>query len=71
MSADRIGHVQIANHPGRHEPGTGTLDWPAILRALDAAGYDDWIGLEYKPTDPASRDFGFVEAIGGRLQRPR
>jgi hydroxypyruvate isomerase len=69
-AAGRIGHVQFADHPGRHEPGTGTLDWRAILDALDAAHYDDWIGLEYKPTDPASRDFGFVEAIGGKLPGP-
>ena len=70
-AAGRIGHVQFADHPGRHEPGTGTLDWPAILHALDSAGYDDWIGLEYKPTDPASRDFAFLGAIGGRLPEPR
>ena len=65
-----IGHVQFADYPGRHEPGTGTLDWRAILHALDSAGYDDWIGLEYKPTDPASRDFAFVGAIGGTLPGP-
>lgn len=62
-----IGHVQFADCPGRHEPGTGSLDWGAILRALDEAGYADWIGLEYRPTDPASRDFKFVEAISGTL----
>jgi hydroxypyruvate isomerase len=69
-AAGRIGHVQFADHPGRHEPGTGTLDWRAILHALDSAAYDDWIGLEYKPTDPASRDFAFVGAIGGRFAGP-
>jgi hydroxypyruvate isomerase len=69
-AAGHIGHVQFADHPGRHEPGTGTLDWRAILHGLDSAGYDGWIGLEYKPTDPASRDFGFVAAIGGRLPGP-
>ena len=66
-AAGHIGHVQFADYPGRHEPGTGTLDWSAILHALDSAGYDDWIGLEYIPTDPASRDFAFVGAIGGTL----
>ena len=69
-AAGHIGHVQFADYPGRHEPGTGTLDWSTILHALDLAGYDDWIGLEYKPTDPASRDFAFVEAIGGTLPGP-
>jgi hydroxypyruvate isomerase len=69
-AAGRIGHVQFADHPGRHEPGTGTLDWRAILDVLDATGYDDWIGLEYRPTDPTSRDFRFVLAIGGTLPGP-
>lgn len=69
-AAGRIGHVQFADYPGRHEPGTGTLDWSAILDALDSAGYDGWIGLEYKPTNPTLRDFGFVEALGGRLPVP-
>ena len=68
-AAGHIGHVQFADYPGRHEPGTGTLDWRTILDALDAAGYDDWIGLEYKPTDPSSRDFAFLAAIGGALPR--
>ena len=68
-AAGRIGHVQFADCPGRHEPGTGSLDWTAILAALDETGYDDWIGLEYRPTDPASRDFSFLEPIGGSLRR--
>lgn len=45
----RIGHVQVADAPGRHEPGSGELDWVAIREALDAAGYRDPLGLEYAP----------------------
>jgi len=64
-----IGHVQFADCPGRHEPGTGTLRFPDILAALRRNGYDDWIGLEYKPTDVTSRDFSFVErTLGGKLR---
>lgn len=44
-----IGHVQFADLPGRREPGTGSLDWSEILRALDVAGYDDWIGIVNRP----------------------
>jgi hydroxypyruvate isomerase len=46
----RIGHVQVADVPGRHEPGSGSLDWTAIRAALEAAGYGGPIGLEYRPS---------------------
>jgi len=45
-----IGHVQIADAPGRHEPGTGTLPIRHYLRLLDDVDYAGWIGLEYAPT---------------------
>jgi hydroxypyruvate isomerase len=48
-AAGHIGHVQVADVPGRHEPGTGSLDWPAIGAALRDAGYGGPIGLEYRP----------------------
>ncbi|WP_282785301.1 TIM barrel protein [Nocardia sp. CC201C] len=43
-----IGHVQIADSPGRGRPGSGVLDFDGLFAALDASGYDGWIGLEYK-----------------------
>lgn len=49
LYADRIGHVQIADAPGRNQPGTGTLDFADLFGRLDAAGYQGLIGLEYKP----------------------
>jgi len=48
-AAGHIGHVQVADVPGRHEPGTGSLDWPAIGAALRDARYAGPIGLEYQP----------------------
>ena len=45
-----IGHVQIADAPGRHEPGTGRLPLEDHLSLLAAAGYAGWVGLEYVPT---------------------
>ena len=49
--APLIGYVQVADTNGRHEPGTGTIDWKAWLAALKAAGYDGDIGLEYRPSN--------------------
>jgi hydroxypyruvate isomerase len=48
--AHRIAHVQIADHPGRGEPGTGTLDLQRYLSTIEASGYSGYVGLEYIPT---------------------
>ncbi|MDX0654097.1 hydroxypyruvate isomerase [Sinorhizobium medicae] len=45
----RIGHVQIADNPGRHEPGTGEINHGFIFKRLDELGYEGWVGCEYKP----------------------
>ncbi len=44
-----IGHIQIADTPGRHEPGTGEINFPFLIDHLDRLGYDGWIGCEYSP----------------------
>lgn len=46
---DLIGHVQIADNPGRHEPGTGEIHYPFLFDLLDRLGYAGWVGCEYKP----------------------
>jgi hydroxypyruvate isomerase len=46
----RIAHIQLADNPGRHEPGTGEINYTNLLRFIDEAGYSGWIGCEYKPT---------------------
>ena len=58
--ADRIGHVQLADVPGRHQPGTGELDFAAAFAALEAHGYQGWIGCEYKPDGPSAESFGWI-----------
>ncbi|MEU8520082.1 TIM barrel protein [Streptomyces sp. NPDC048577] len=52
--ADKTGHVQIADNPGRGAPGTGALPLERLLDELRKAGYDGWVGLEYKAADAAS-----------------
>lgn len=45
----RIGHIQVADNPGRHEPGTGEINFPFLFSHLDRLGYDGWVGAEYRP----------------------
>jgi len=45
----RIAHVQLADHPGRHEPGTGEMDFPKLLAHIAASDYGGWVGCEYWP----------------------
>jgi hydroxypyruvate isomerase len=46
----RIGHIQLADAPGRHEPGTGEINFDFVLREIDRLGYAGWIGCEYNPS---------------------
>jgi hydroxypyruvate isomerase len=45
----RIAHIQLADNPGRHEPGTGEINYPFLYKHLDRIGYGGWVGAEYKP----------------------
>jgi hydroxypyruvate isomerase len=60
--ADRVGHVQIADAPGRGEPGSGELPLQQWLGDLERAGYGGWVGLEYKPTVDSAESFGWLPA---------
>ena len=50
---DVIGHVHVADVPGRHEPGTGELNYANIFEALRKAGYSGHVGFEFEPTMPS------------------
>jgi hydroxypyruvate isomerase len=61
---EMIGHIQIADAPGRNEPGTGELNWSYIFAEIDAAGYDGRIGVEYNPSTADTVDsLGWMEAF--------
>ncbi|MEU0303630.1 TIM barrel protein [Streptomyces sp. NPDC006175] len=61
--AAKTGHVQIADNPGRGAPGTGSLPLERLLDELTEAGYDGWVGLEYKPGDrPSAEAFTWLPA---------
>jgi hydroxypyruvate isomerase len=60
---DRVGHVQIADNPGRHQPGTGTIDFAALFERLDDYGYDGAVGLEYVPIPDTAGSLGWLEEL--------
>jgi hydroxypyruvate isomerase len=50
-----IGHFHVADVPGRHEPGTGEINYLSVFRAIHQSGYRDFVGMEYGPSkDPAA-----------------
>ncbi len=59
---DRVGHVHIADHPGRHEPGTGALDFAPLLDALAEQQYRGAIGFEYIPAAETEAGLGWMTA---------
>lgn len=60
-----IDHVQIADVPGRHEPGTGGIDFSEIIAHLEASGYGGWVGCEYRPSSSSASSFSWLEAYEG------
>ena len=62
----QIAHMQLADVPGRHEPGTGEIDYDALLPFIDRAGYTGWIGCEYKPQADTVGGLGWAAKYLGR-----
>ena len=58
----RIAHVQIADNPGRHEPGTGEINYAFLLPHIDRLGYTGWIGCEYVPAAGTEQGLGWLAA---------
>ncbi len=59
----RIGHIQLADNPGRNEPGTGEINYRFLFRHLDAIGYQGWIGCEYKPATTTTAGLGWLQQL--------
>ncbi|MCX8118823.1 MAG: hydroxypyruvate isomerase [Desulfobacterota bacterium] len=57
----KIGHIQLADVPGRHEPGTGEINFPNLFRFLDEAGYEGWMGCEYIPSGNTEEGLKWIE----------
>ncbi len=59
----RIAHIQLADNPGRNEPGTGEIHYPYLFAHLDRIGYDGWIGCEYKPATTTQAGLGWLREL--------
>lgn len=59
----QIGHLQLADNPGRNEPGTGELNYAFLFKHIDAIGYTGWIGCEYKPKAATVDGLGWRKAL--------
>ena len=57
----RIAHVQVADNPGRHEPGTGEINYPFLFEQIDRSGYAGWVGCEYVPLAKTSDGLGWMK----------
>ena len=59
-----IAHIQVSGVPGRHEPDVGEINYPYLFDMLDAAGYDGWIGCEYRPKGGTLEGLGWLLPYG-------
>ena len=62
----RIAHIQLADNPGRHEPGTGEINYPFLYDFIDGLGYTGWIGAEYKPKAGTEAGLGWFREFAGK-----
>ena len=62
-AAPRIAHIQIADNPGRREPGTGEINYGFLLPFIDRLGYAGWVGCEYRPTTTVEAGLGWIRAL--------
>ncbi|MDP7536668.1 MAG: TIM barrel protein [Methylococcales bacterium] len=61
-----IGHIQFADHPGRHQPGTGLIDFVELFDTLDHSTYPGWVGAEYLPQGPTTSSLEWLTKFAHR-----
>ena len=59
----KIAHIQLADNPGRNEPGTGEINYPHLFQFIDNIGYQGWIGCEYKPASNTEAGLGWMKNL--------
>ena len=59
----KIAHIQLADNPGRNEPGTGEINYPYLFKMLDRIGYQGWIGCEYKPATTTEAGLSWIQKL--------
>ena len=59
----QIAHVQLADNPGRNEPGTGEINYPFLFAWLDRIGYEGWVGCEYRPAGSTEAGLGWRDQM--------
>jgi hydroxypyruvate isomerase len=66
---DLIGYLHVADVPGRHEPGTGEINYANVLRRISEAGYNGYVGLEYRPSGDSFQSLGTIIEIAAAVNR--
>ena len=61
--ADRIGHIQFADCPGRGQPGTGSIDFKKVFSEIKESSYSGWVGAEYKPVGSSLESLGWFKSV--------
>lgn len=61
---DRIAHIQISDVPGRHQPGSGAVDFEKLFTLIDSSGYQGWVSLEYHPDGPTDDSLAALRRMG-------
>ncbi|QWE09500.1 hydroxypyruvate isomerase [Polynucleobacter ibericus] len=59
----KIAHIQLADNPGRNEPGTGEINYTHLFKFIDRIGYQGWIGCEYKPASTTEAGLGWIKDL--------